>query len=309
MNIGRDVFAGAKGKWWWYWSGIDRVDSITDIILQRPGAYLANLSRNIVKSIYLIVVKSQLTGIVCLASLVFLVYSQYRSQRTLLLRDRIFLPVLITLLCYILQVSQAFVFDEVFISWLVLVVIYGTFAMYRLSLGARPFRRSFRPVMLSIIVLAIGFDVCYTNWRLNHYMADTKGMEENKQIVAAIKARETNIGRKVVMTIHPARAYYAGSAYIMLPPYYEGDLNGLVTYQGMSFKVRDHAPRFPSTINVNDLKVDYLIYDKWAAKSLPQFSFLLSKNSPRIPANFQLVYLSQSAAVYKINRQVTYQKH
>jgi hypothetical protein len=140
-------------------------------------------------------------------------------------------------------------------------------------------------------------------------MTNVKGMEETAQIAAAIKAREENLEHKVVMTIHPARAYYLRSAYIMLPPYYEGDLNGLVTYQGMSFKVRDHAPRFPSTINVNDLKVDYLIYDSWAAKCLPQFSFLLNKNSNRIPASFQLVYLSRNVAVYKINGQYVQQKH
>lgn len=308
MNIGAGVFCGNGSKWWWYWSGIDRVQSVTDIVLQRPGAYLANFSRNLVKSIYLIVVKGQLTGIVCLVSLVFLIYTAYRNQRVLLLRDRPFLPVLITLVCFIILVSQAFVFDEVFISWLVLVIIYGTFAMYRLNLGARLFGRSYRPVMLSVIVLVIGFDVCYTNWQLNHYMADVTGMEDNREIVAAIKAHDDNMEHKVVMSFHPARAYYLGSAFVMLPPYYKGDLPGLITYQGMSFKVRDHAPRYPSTVNVNDLKVDYLIYDKWAAKCLPQFSFLLSKNNARIPAGFQLVYLSPRAAVYKINEQFAHQK-
>lgn len=309
MNIGAGVFSGTGSRWWWYWSGIDGVQSIGDIVAQRPGRYLANFSRNLVKSIYLITLKSQLTGMICIASLIFLIVRHYRSQGTLLLRDRLFLPVLIALVSYILLVSQAFVFDEVFVSWLVLVIIYGVFAMHRLSLGARLSAKSYRPVMLAVIVLVIGFDVCYTNWKLDKYMTNAFGMEENRQIVRTIKARETDLEHKVVMTIHPARAYYLGSAYIMLPPYYEGDLSGLVTYQGMSFKVRDHAPRFPSTINVNNLEIDYLIYDSWAAKCLPQFSFLLDKRSPRVPANFQLVYLSPHVAVYKINGQFLHQEH
>lgn len=308
MNIGAGVFSGTQSRWSWYWSGIDNVQSIGDIMVQRPGGYLANFSRNLVKSIYLIVLKSQLTGIICIASLIFLIVRQYRNQGTLLLRERLFLPVLIALVAFILLVSQAFVFDEVFVSWLVLVIIYGVFAMYRLSLGAGLSGKAYRPVILTLTVLVIGFDVCYTNWQLNKYMTETFGMEENRQIVSAIKARESNLEHKVVMTIHPARAYYLGSSYIMLPPYYEGDLNGLVSYQGMSSKVKDHAPRFPSTINVNDLKVDYLIYDSWAAKCLPQFSFLLNKHSTRIPANFQLVYLSPDVAVYKINGQFVHQK-
>jgi len=309
MNIGAGVFSGTGSRWWWYWSGIDGVQSIGDIMVQRPGGYLLNFSRNVVKSIFLIVTRSQLTGIICIASLLLLIYRQHRSGAIQLLRDRMILPVLIALVAYILLVSQAFVFDEVFLSWVVLVVIYGVFAIYRLSRGARLFRKNYRPVMLSVIVLVVGLDVCYTNCELNNYMTDASGMEETRQIVGAIKAHEENLEHKVVMTIHPARAYYLRSGYIMLPPYYEGDLNGLVTYRGMSFKVRDHAPRFPSTINVNDLKVDYLIYDTWAARCLPQFSFLLNKNSTRIPANFQLVYLSPDVAVYKINGQYVHQKH
>ncbi|WP_298741166.1 glycosyltransferase family 39 protein [uncultured Chitinophaga sp.] len=309
MNVGAGVYSGAGSRWWWYWSGIDHVQSIGDIIAQRPGDYLLNFSRNVVKSILYIVAKSQLTGIICIASLFLLMYRGYRSRGVLLWRDRLFLPVLVALAVYILLVSQAFVFGEVFLSWIVLVMIYGVYAIYRLRPATGFFRKNYRPVMLSVIVLVVVVDVCYTNWSLNNYMTDAAGIEENGQIAAAIKAQEGNLEHKVVMTLHPARAYYLRSRYVMLPPYYEGDLNGLITYQGMSFKVRDHAPRFPSTLNVNDLKVDYLIYDRWAATCLPQFSFLLHKNSNRIPASFQLVYLSQAVAVYKINGQYVHQQH
>lgn len=301
MNIGAGVFSGKISKWWWYWAGIDTVRSVADIFLQAPVAYAANFLRNIIKSIYLIIFKSQLTGMICLASLGYFIFSQYTMYRTSLLRGRLFLPVLIALACYILLVSQAFVFSEVFLSWLVLVVIYGTFAIYRLNPGIRFFGPSYRPVMLAVIILMVGFDVFYTNWQLNRYMNNVSGLEENGQVVAAIKAHDSNLDQKLVMSFHPARAYYLGSAFIMLPPYYEGDVNGLVSFRGMSFKVKDHAPRFPSTIDVNDLKVDYLIYDKRAVDCLPQFAFLLDRNSSRIPSNFQLVYLSAGVAVYKIN--------
>lgn len=301
MNIGAGVFSGNGSRWWWYWSGIDTVQSVTGIILQAPGAYLLNFLRNVVKSCYLIVFKSQLTGMFCIASLGYFIFRQYSGHKPPVLRERHFLPVLIALVFYILLVSQAFVFSEVFLSWLVLVVIYGTFAIYRLNLGIRLFGPSYRPVMLSAIVLIIGADLFYTNWQLNIYIKSVSGLEENRQIVEAIKAHDNDLDQKLVMSFHPARAYYLGSGFIMLPPYYEGDVNGLVTYQGMSFKVRDHAPRFPATVNVNDLQVDYLIYDKRAAGLLPQFAFLLERSSSRIPSNFQLVYLSAGVAVYKIN--------
>jgi hypothetical protein len=303
MNIGAGVFSGNGNKWWWFWSGIDGVHSVTDIISAAPGPYLFNFGRNIIRSFFLIIFTGQITGLICLIALGFFVFRQYFIHKTPLLQDRFFLPLIIALACYIMLVSQAFVFTEVFLSWQVLIVIYGVFAFYRLSPGIRLFKPAYRPVMLMLIVMVAGFDFYYTNWQLKRYITDTTGMEDNNRIVAAIKAHDSNMSQKVVMSFHPARAYYLGSGYIMLPPYYQGDVSGLVTYNGMSYKVRDHAPRFPSTIDVNNLKVDYLIYDKWAAEYLPQFSFLLDKNSPRIPPNFQLVYMSPDAAVYRINGQ------
>lgn len=301
MNIGKGVFSDEGSKWWWYWDGIDTVRSVSDIVLQAPVAYMANFLRNVAKSIYLIVFKSQLTGMICLASLGYYIFRQHNRYGVQFLRERLFLPVLIALVCYIMLVSQAFVFSEVFLSWLVLVVIYGAYAIYRLNPGIRLFGQSYRPVILALVALIIGLDVVYTSWQLNRYMKNAFGLEENRQIVAAIKAHDSNLDQRLVMSFHPARAYYLGSSFIMLPPYYKGDVSGLVSFQGMSFKVKDHAPRFPSTINVNNLKVDYLIYDRVAAGYLSQFSFLLDKNSHRIPSNFQLVYLSSDVAVYKIN--------
>lgn len=303
MNIGAGVFSGNGSKWWWFWSGIDGVHSVTDIIFTAPGPYFFNFGRNVLRSLFLIVFTGQLTGLICLVALGCFIFRQFFKYKMPLLQDRFIMPMLIALVCYIVLVSQAFVFTEVFLSWQVLVVIYGVYAVYALSPGIRLFGHVYRPVMLTLIVMIAGFDIYYTNWQLRRYIADTTGMEDNNRIVASIKAYDGNMAQKVVMSFHPARAYYLGSGYVMLPPYYQGDVNGLVTYHGMSYKVRDHAPRFPSTIDVNNLKVDYLIYDKWAAEYLPQFSFLLDRNSPRIPANFKLLYLSPDAAVYRINGQ------
>lgn len=87
----------------------------------------------------------------------------------------------------------------------------------------------------------------------------------------------------------------------MIPLYYEGDLSGLVSYNGISDRVKYSIPKYPSLDVDPNLRVDYLIYDKSAQSALPQFSYLFDENSTQIPKNFVLIYKSQSVVVYKIN--------
>lgn len=308
-NVGAGVFAHSPEKrWWWWWEGIDSFRSVTDIMWREPGAYLWNFCRNVALSVYLIVIKGQLSGLCCIAAILIYIFRQSRSQTPSYWRTRAFLPVLICLASYIMLVSQAFVFRDVFLSWLVLVPVYGVVAIYRLGEDARLFSQGRRPAILMVLVVVIALDLLYSNRQLNRYMTNISGLEENTEIIAALKKQDSHIDQKVLMAIHPGRAFHLGSKFIMLPPYYrEGRISELVTFERMSFKVRNYAPRYPSSIDINDLQVDYLVYDPLALSVLPQFSFLLQKNDPRIPANFQLVYRSDEVAVYKINRQIVHQ--
>jgi hypothetical protein len=301
MNIGAGVFTDQQNIWWWWWSGIDGFASITDIIRHSPGPFAANFLKNILKSFFIIFYKGQFTGMICCIA-VFLLILAYRFRyRAPLLRTRLYLPVLFSLLCFVALVSQAFVFSEVFLSWLVLVAIYGINAIYRLSKGVHWNNPAYRPLALSLITVVFAFDFFHTTRQLNNYWVNSTGLEDNTAMVTALKTIDRQLDKKVIMSFHPGRAYYLGSGYVMLPPYYNGDLNGLVTYQHMSDKVKEHAPRYPSILNVHNLKVDYLIYDQRAAACLPRFSFLLKQQSDSIPVNFQRVYHSDKMAVYKIN--------
>jgi len=296
MNIGAGVLTDSRNKWWWWWSGIDDYQSVLDIMLGAPEAYASNFFTNVLYSLVFIIYRGKAIGMLCATAVIIMLFRNGMVQ----LRTKLFLPLLLSLACFIILVSQAFVFGEVFLSWVVLVVIYGIFAAYTLSRSAFLPGYMRKPLLITAVVLVVCLDMFYTVKQTDGYINSVKGLEENEQIVAALRTYDKHIHSKVVMSFHPGRAYHTGSRYIMLPPYYIGDINGLVTYQHMSYKVRDHAPRFPADIDVNNLKTDYLIYDARAAICLPQFSFLLKKGDPRIPGNFRLVYLSQQAAVYRI---------
>src|SRR5690606_15640717 len=151
-------------------------------------------------------------------------------------------------------VSQAFVFGEVFLAWVVLMIIYGVYALYALRPVMLPPGRAYKVGMMAAIALAAGLTLLSTTGKLRYYMGSIGGMEDNAQVVSALKAYDPDIQKKVVMCFHPGRAYHLGSGYIMMPLYYEGDLNGLVTFEGLSEKVKEYAPRFPASLDIDHLK-------------------------------------------------------
>jgi 4-amino-4-deoxy-L-arabinose transferase-like glycosyltransferase len=300
MNIGLGVFSNSETRWSWSWSAINQFNSVWEIFLQAPGKYIVNFLYNVVKSFALIVYRGQVTGALCAAAILLYLARNY-SSNLLVLRTRRVLPLLIAFACYLLLVCQAFVFSEVFFSWLLLLIIYGTVAGTRLLPVFYQFRSAPKRTLKIIILLAVCFDLTYASWQLRVYLHNDRGIEDNAQIMAVLKQHDHNLGEKLLMCYHPGRAYHLGSEFLMLPLYYNGDLNGLVTYKGLSCKAKEQAPRFPCNIDANNVKANYLVYDPVAATCLPQFSFLMQPGDPRIPRNFQLIYLSADAAVYKIN--------
>lgn len=102
------------------------------------------------------------------------------------------------------------------------------------------------------------------------------------------------------MSAHPSRAYYTNSWWLMAPTFYNGSLEDYVSYKNLDKKILSYAPKYPSNINLNSIKADYLIYDTALKNSVPQYSFLFDKNSDKVPKNFKLIYYNPEVVVYKI---------
>ncbi|KAA2239181.1 hypothetical protein F0L74_23530 [Chitinophaga agrisoli] len=307
MNIGAGIFAADNFKWWW--SGIDHFNSTGDVFRHAPGLYLRNFFRNLVYGPALILYKGGAVTIVCLVACGLFMFYYGSRNRWLVLRSRKVLPLLITFVVFLLLVSQAFVFAEVFLSWMVLAILYGAWSFYEL-IGAgshakenpiRPRSNFIKKALTILIAVALCWDLGYTVRHTRLYLNDPAGLEENQAVTAAIKQQDDKLQTKTLMAYHPGRAYHLGTGFIMLPMYYSGDVSGIITFKGLSNKIKGYAPRFPTAPHIDSIKADYLVYDSPARKWLPQFAFLLQRNSPLTPPNFHLVYLSGKTAVYRID--------
>ena len=94
-----------------------------------------------------------------------------------------------------------------------------------------------------------------------------------RAVAAALIASDQRIKEKLVMSPSPIRPYYAGAHWLMIPTYYTGDLEGLVTYDGVHERVRRWAPRAPSGLDTSDPRPDYLIFDRYADNRTLQADF------------------------------------
>jgi len=289
LNIGYGIF-NLDDTWWWHTQC--NYDSVSSIFLANPILYLKHFLINIKESlICLIEEMGVLAPFAIVAILVSFFVLKSQHKWTLFLSFSLFL----------LLVCQAFIYREVFLSWVIILTIPSIFVFQNIltKVKNKKFKRVF---FISTIFIAL-FMVSFSTY---DYIIDEKNdkgrLTDLTEISNFLEEYDSNISDKYVMCVHPARSYYINAKYLMIPLYYNGSVEGLVYYNGISKKVLDTSPKNPFYPK-NKLKADYLIYDKSAENYLPQFSFLLypDKNNSNIPKNLKLIYISDSAAVYKVN--------
>lgn len=297
LNIGCGIFKGNSGWWWWY--GQDSYKSIKDIFLGNAELYINNFVNNLKKSMEYIF---DSLGVLHLFPIPVLIYvtikKEYRQAAILVLTG---------MALFILLVSQAFVFEEVFLSWAVILTVLCIIAICDCCRKVAGIFYNLNKIYLYAIVftflIVIGFQM--SEQRITQYLKyddiDGGQLVDYKEVCNTLIKVDDKIQEKSIMSIHPARSYYVGSGYLMLPTYYLGTVDGIVKYEGLSEKVINYAPKYKCGQKHSDYKADYLIYDEAAKALLPQFAFLFDKDSKDIPENFQLIYHSDKVVVYKIH--------
>lgn len=288
INIGTGVYPGSRGEWWFYKHS--EYSSISQIIFDYPKEYILNFFKNIIKG-----------GIATVISIKFIfliMFGMWWINRKkidllytvrMLIKNNYFQILIIGYIGFLVLVSQAFVFPEVFLSWTVILTIFIIILSTKMKINL---------IILSTIFL---INISFTGKNLIHYCKnddyDNGQMVKNKEVTKTLK-NQRGIDTSYVMSINPARAYYAGSYWMETPEFFKGSIQDLVTYNGMPEKAKKYAPKFPMD---DEAHADYLVYDINTKKYLPQFSFLLDTQSPRIPTYFRLLYASENVVVYKID--------
>jgi len=294
MNIGSHVFPN-RAEWWW--DAQANFDGVVDIIAAYPLLYIKNFMGNVFNSGILIVVTS---GILA----PFIIPAIFDSFLSIKFKN--FLILFGGYAVFVLLVSQAFVFDQVFLSWVVIftpLIIVFLVKYTAKSQEKYELIKKYHLGTVFVILLCIG-GLTVTSWKIVRYVStddfDGGQLVRESEVTQALIEYDSDIEKKYVMSVHPARAYYSGSNWLMSPLYYEGSIHGFVQYENTHRRIKEYAPKFPSRSDISSLKADYLIYDIALKRHLPLFSFLLEKQSEETPANFNLIFWSPEVVVYEI---------
>jgi hypothetical protein len=292
LNIGFGFFE--RNPMWWWKLHAD-FNGITDIIFSNPWAYVHHVFSNMLLSILFLVATCVILSPFVLPAWIGSWFSIKKIYSVSLL---------IGVVLFIILVSQAFVFPEVFISW---TVVFTILSIHLISNLLTRYEKCYPSLMvmrkwLLLSLLSCGFII--TGYLTYQYIQeddyDGGQLADQKAITETLKAYDSNIEDKTVMAVNPARAYYLGTQFLMIPLYYEGEVDGIYFYEDLDEKVIQHAPNSFSGPLTLPVKSDYLIYDRFTMKYLPQFSFLFDPDSEQIPSNFKLIYQSKEAVVYEI---------
>lgn len=292
LNIGYGLF-DRNPLWWWKLHA--EYNGIADIITSDPEAFIQHVLLNMLISLLFLVGT-------CVALSPFVLPAWISSWFSV---KRIYsVSLLAGVVLFILLVSQAFVFPEVFLSWTVVFTILSIHFIITFLIRYER-NHSFVTVIRKWVLFSLfccGFLI--TGYLTYQYIRgddyDGGQLSDQKAITETLKAYDPDIEHKTVMTVNPARAYYLGSQFLMIPLYYEGEVDGIYSYEALHEKVIQHTQNSYAGPLTPPVKSDYLIYDRFTSKYLPQFSFLFDPHSAQVPSNFKLVYQSKEAVVYEI---------
>lgn len=295
LNIGSYIYPGGIREW--QWSGQTNYVSISQIFNDYPQEYIINFIKNAISGCIHVLRATRFTILIT----ILLIFSQMENVTLntlkLLLKNTYVKIVILGYFGFLFLVSQAFVFMEVFLSWNVIFTVFLLIITIN-SIDINRINKSQVSVIIILFFIYIGYTGVHVYNYINNH--DDGGQLVDRKEISAILVNEENITRSYIMALHPARAYYANSHYIMLPEFFNGDVAQLVNWAGFSDKVKTTQPKYPNIQN-QYIHSDYLIFDNFSTKILPQFEFLFDVNSPKIPNNFKLLYKSNNAVVYKIN--------
>jgi len=296
LNIGSYTYPGGIREW--QWSGQTNYQNISQILNDYPRAYFTNFIGNAIDGCINIL---RATKIIIIISLL-LIFSQrknvdfhYPSQ---FIKNKYIQLFSIGFIGFLILVSQAFVFTQVFLSWNVLFTVFLIVVTINL-IDLNGIKKLHLEILLILLIINLGYSGVHINKYLKDENDDDGELADYKN-VNTVLCKEKNIADSYIMAIHPARAYYANSHYIMLPEYFKGNVAQLVKYEGLSEKVKTTQPKYLNIENKN-IHSDFLIYDIYSKTMLPQFEFLFDEKSSKIPENFQLLFKGKDVVVYKID--------
>ena len=173
-------------------------------------------------------------------------------------------------------------------------------------------------ILISIIIISnILFSIMFEKHLLFEENMDYKNIlypEKHEKIAVKFKvigdilSKDPDIQNKYILSTDFTYAYLAGSKMINTQGFTEGNENdsisSFISQENWSEleKITSNAASIPrDRFSKYSPVPDYIIYDEHYGNK--NFQILFEPNNPKIPSNFELIYISNSTgvAVYKIN--------
>jgi len=238
----------------WRCAGRPDLQGLLAIALTYPGDYVRNVYSNVQVSLQWI-----LTGTLAVFVLPSLL------DGFISIRPRYWLVIVSELVLSIFLVSQAYLAPWYLLNWVVLLTsVTVAFLLRYLSRIEQIYLllRRYRVRWILLTILLVG-NLCLSALELRSYARQPSlyyPLWKSTELTRALKARDPDLASKVIMAIDPGRAYHAGAKYLATPLEYEGSVDGLVSYAGLSDALKTYAPKYPSDLSGPDLRADYLVY-------------------------------------------------
>jgi len=282
-------------------------ENIWDVFTAAPHPYLYNMKWNLVHATPLLMSQVGVLGPLLLPAILLGPWTLARRR---------WVVVYGIWAVYLLVTSQAYHTEYTFLAWTVVEVIVIVASLRwlveRLE-GVLPSLRS-RFLWIPLLVAMVLGSLLFNEFKFLRYPEEdhAASLADVREVAEALRQADPHLRDKVIMAIDPARAYYAGSRFLMTPLEYRGSVDGLVRYEGLGPKVRAYAPKVPASMPLDQLCADYLVFTRddpdrpwWGLREPADFSFLLDPDSERIPEGFTPVYRSTKVVVYRIGRKKT----
>jgi len=292
LNVGSGVYSGGFAEWWY--QAQDGFYSVADILVYYPREYVINIITNIIASVIIVFLSSSALGFVLMPAIL----------RAFNQNDR-YVMVFLSLLFvgFVLLVSQAFVFSQVFLAWSVIATIFAVEYIYDFKRVSGAGLLGGFQVGKVLVMLFFVLSSVYSAYKINAYIGDKSDggqLSELEKVIAAMKEYDGNIEQKCIMSRHPGRAYYLNSRWVNAPLFYSGQVGNLVRYHNVSEKIKESVARIPVKNDGAFPEVNYFVYDKGLMEHLPEFLYLMDVKDERIPSTFFPVYHSGEVVVYHI---------
>lgn len=298
LTGGVGIFRSQRYEWWWKTSA--DYSGMLELVRAHPAAFARNFVSNNVHAGALLIGEMGFVATIAGAGILYALATLARRKT---------LPLVGGFVLFLLVVSQAYFFDLILLSWVVVLALPSALFISRFPSLIAHYRASLAPgvgrrlVGAFLVCLVLG-NIALTVTRVHTYLAgddDDEGqLTDIKQISSTLRREDPAIGTKYVMAVHPASAWYLGSRYLQPPAYYEGTVEDWCAFRHLPPKVLHHGFTYPVDITAAEMRADYLIYNRGLAELLPQYSFLFDPDSDEIPDSFTPVYEAPDVVVYRI---------